>query len=150
MAEAGQHLPPVAPGVAAGAVGADREVADQPDRHPRRPRRRLRRGEARIGEELQEGMEFHLGGVGSGEGGDLRAGRVAIGRRPRLPIAERRVLLRKMRVQRFEPGMAFQGLPACGTEGGEGGAGRFRGGGEGVEHRDATAAAGRLPRPASR
>ena len=94
------------PGMAAGAIHADRQIADQADAHAGRPRRRLSRREGACGEPLQEQVVAHRRGLALEIGRDRRVARVTPTVLPVAPVARVPVM------QRFEQGVLAQGRAA--------------------------------------
>ncbi len=105
-----------APAVAAAAIGADREIADQADRHAAGFRRRLRALQAQIGQPLQPQMEGDFVHIRFSECADFGTERIAKRRRPVLPVPERRAHREEVRLQRFKTGVIAQAGTALGNE----------------------------------
>ena len=110
------------PGVAAGAVHADRQIADQADAHAGRPRRRLGGGEGACGEPLQEQVVAHRRGLALEIGRDRRVARMTPALLPVAPVA------RMPGMQRFEQRVLAQGRAALAHEALEVGGQRRSGG----------------------
>ena len=118
-AQGGQHFVLPAPGLAAAAVGAHGQVADQPDGHARAARRRLCTFQAAGDEPLAECVEAHFVGVFFGEALHGRVFRRAVLLGPLPPMLRVTVLVEQGGVQSFEPAMVLQRLATGFAEAGE-------------------------------
>lgn len=115
--QADQQILLPAPRMAAGAVGADREVGDQADRHAGIFGGALRGGQLARRRPLQEAVEIHGVGVVAGEGAHRQVRRRPVGRGPVLPVVQRRMCLAQVGVERLEVRVVEQAAALAGVVG---------------------------------
>ena len=108
--EADQHVVRRAPALAAAAVAAHRQIADEAHGHAGRAGGRLRARQATRRRPLQEGVEFHLRSVLAGKGRYRRARRIAVLAGPGAPVPAVKVRAPDMSMQRLEARVVLEGL----------------------------------------
>lgn len=107
--QAGQQFILAAPSLAAGAVGAHRQVGDQAHGHAVATGCLVGTLQAAFGQPLAKGMELDLGRVGAGKGFHFRVVRVVPGLGPVAPVGAQ-AMLDCLGLEHLEATVVFQRL----------------------------------------